>query len=132
VRRLRRAAPVRQQARSKSTAEAQTRTARLQRRARWALAVIATSIIAGFGVVYWQYLTNIGLQASLKAGQINLLAELATVERLRGSWDGALRLGVLAARRTLPIVMGGPEIRDRGGARQFASSIRRTAVPPGS
>jgi hypothetical protein len=54
-------------------AEAQARTAELQRR----------------------------MQKQLDRAQVNLLAELSTVERLRGNWHGALRLGVRAARLDL-------------------------------
>jgi len=32
-----------------------TRTARLQRQARWTLAIIAALVMAGIGLVYWQY-----------------------------------------------------------------------------
>jgi WD40 repeat protein len=91
-----------------NVAAAQGRTARLQRHARMTLAAITMLVFAATGLVYWQFTTNRTLQASLDArqlqldrGQVNLIAELATAERLRGNFGGALRFGVQAARLDL-------------------------------
>ena len=56
-----------------------TRTARLQRQARWTLAIIAALVMAGIGLVYWQYVGNLELQASLN-NQKNVVA--STVRNL--------------------------------------------------
>ena len=76
---------------------AQTRTAHLQRRARWTLAAMATVVVLGLGAGIWQYRINLARQArSSIAGQVNLLAELATSQRLSGNLDAGLRLAVHA------------------------------------
>jgi WD40 repeat protein len=116
------AALAREQARLAEIAAAQARTARVQRWARWALAAVAVLIIAAIALVSWQYMTNLGLQASIEAreqtnralqsslgarqqqlddAQVTLFTELATFEQVRGNLDGALRLGVHAARFAL-------------------------------
>ena len=95
----------REQDRLAEIAAAQARTARLQRRARWTLAVFAAFVVAGMGLVYWQHATNLNLQASLNARQVELnreqtklLAGLAAAERLRNNWDAALRLAAHGTR----------------------------------
>src|SRR5262245_44115447 len=92
------AALAREQARLAEIAAAQTRTAHLQRRARWTLAAMAVLVVLGLGGGVWQYRTNLARQAQLDRGQVNLLAELATTQRLAGNLDAGLRLAVHAAR----------------------------------
>jgi WD40 repeat protein len=95
------AALAREQARLAEIAAAQTRTAHLQRRARWALAAIAVAVVLGLGAGVWQYRINLTRQAQLDRGHVNLLAELATSQRLAGNLDAGLRLAVHAARAEL-------------------------------
>jgi len=95
------AALAREQARLAEIAAAQTRTAHLQRRARWTLAAMAVLVVLGLGAGVWQYRTNLARQAQLDRGQVNLLAELATTQRLAGNLDAGLRLAVHAARAEL-------------------------------
>ena len=100
------AALAREQARLAEIAAAQTRTAHLQRRARWALAAIAVVVALGLGAGVWQYRTNLTRQAQLDRGHVNLLAELATSQRLAGNLDAGLRLAVHAARTELRLKDG--------------------------
>jgi WD40 repeat protein len=102
----------REQARLAEIAAAQARTARLQRRGRWALAAIAVAVLVGLGIGAWQrqinfeqHQANLALQSDLEVRQraldearVNLMAELAASERSRGNWDAALRLAVHGAR----------------------------------
>src|SRR5262245_60299105 len=92
------AALAREQARLAEIAAAQTRTAHLQRRARWALAAIAVVVALGLGAGVWQYRINLARQVQLDRGHVNLLAELATSQRLAGNLDAGLRPAVPAAR----------------------------------
>jgi WD40 repeat protein len=92
------AALAREQARLAEIAAAQTRTAHLQRRARWTLAAMAVVVVLGLGAGVWQYRINLTRQAQLDRGHVNLLAELATSQRLAGNLDAGLRLAVHAAR----------------------------------
>ena len=86
------AALAREQQRLAEIAAAQARTGRLQRRARAMLAALAVLVIFGLGLGFWQHRTNIARQAQLERAQVNLIAGLAAVERLRGNMDSALRL----------------------------------------
>src|SRR5215468_629337 len=95
------AALAREQARLAEIAAAQTRTAHLQRRARWTLAAMAVVVVLGLGTGVWQYRTNLARQAQLDRGHVNLLAELPTSQRLAGNLDAGLRLAVHAARAEL-------------------------------
>ena len=95
------AALAREQARLAEIAAAQTRTAHLQRRARWTLAAIAVLVALGLGTGVWQYRINLARQTQLDRGHVNLLAELATSQRFAGNLDAALRLAVHAARAEL-------------------------------
>ena len=95
------AALAREQARLAEIAAAQARTAQLQRRARWTLAAMAAVVVLGLGAGVWQYRINLARQAQLDRGQVNLLAELATSQRLSGNLDAGLRLAVHAARAEL-------------------------------
>ena len=92
------AALAREQARLAEIAAAQARTAHLQRRAHWTLAAMAVVVALGLGAGVWQYRINLARQAQLDRGQVNLLAELATSQRLAGNLDAGLRLAVHAAR----------------------------------
>ncbi len=92
------AALAREQARLAEIAAAQSRTAHMQRRARWTLAAMAAVVVLGLGAGAWQYRINLARQAQLDRGQVNLLAELATSQRLTGNLDAGLRLAVHAAR----------------------------------
>jgi WD40 repeat protein len=80
---------------------AQARTAHVQRNAKWTLAAMAVAVAIGLAVGLWQQHANGLLRASLENGRINLLAELATTEQLRGNLDGSLRFAALAARLDL-------------------------------
>ena len=92
------AALAREQARLAEIATAQTRTAHLQRRAHWTLAAMALVVALGLGAGLWQYRINLTRQAQLDRGHVNLLAELATSQRLGGNLDSGLRLAVHATR----------------------------------
>jgi hypothetical protein len=50
-------------------ATAQARTARLQRRAQWGLALIAELVLTAIAIVAWQYGANLKLQASLSKSE---------------------------------------------------------------
>jgi len=100
------AALAREQTRLAEIAAAQTRTAHLQRRARWALAAIAVVVALGLGAGVWQYRINLMRQAQLDRGHVNLLAELATSQRLAGNLDAGLRLAAHAARAELGLKDG--------------------------
>jgi WD40 repeat protein len=82
-------------------AAVQARTARVQRKAKWALVAASVAVVVGLAVGIWQRHANTLLRASLENGRINLLAELATTEQLRGNVDGSLRFAALAARLVL-------------------------------
>jgi WD40 repeat protein len=97
------AALAREQARLGEIAAAQTRTAHLQRRAHWTLAAMAVVVALGLGAGLWQYRINLTRQAQLDRGHVNLLAELATSQRLAGNLDAGLRLAVHAARAELSL-----------------------------
>jgi hypothetical protein len=109
------------------TETAQARTARLQKRAQWALAIIAALVVIGIGAVSWQqtrvsreHEANLTLQASLdKSGrellnnqhelkhqQANLRAQIASIELLRGNIDSALRFSTAGARFDLTLPPG--------------------------
>jgi hypothetical protein len=103
------AALAREQARLAEIAAAQTRTAHLQRRARWALAAIAVVVALGLGAGVWQYRINLARQVQLDRGHVNLLAELATSQRLAGNLDAGLRLAVHATRAELALSDGAPK-----------------------
>src|SRR5262245_23919749 len=90
---------IREQTRLAEIASAQQRTARLQRAARFMLAAMALAVLVGLALGLWQHSTNLALQDTLQKrqlaldlGRINLLAEFAAAEQLRGNLDGALRL----------------------------------------
>jgi len=100
------AALAREQARLAEIAAAQTRTAHLQRRAHWTLAAMAVVVALGLGAGLWQYRINLTRQAQLDRGHVNLLAELATSQRLAGNTDAGLRLAVHAARTELGLKDG--------------------------
>jgi WD40 repeat protein len=97
-RRAKEEALAREQARLAEIAVAQTRTARLQRTARWMLAAMALVVVAGLALGWWQRQVNLAQELELEHGRINLLSGLSSVERLRGNADGALRLATLSAR----------------------------------
>src|SRR6185295_7148725 len=89
-------------------AVAQARTARLQRTGRFTLAGAGIAVVIGLVVGIWQHRTNLSLQSFLQArqtaldhAQVNLVAELGAIERLRGNVDGALRLATYAVRRDM-------------------------------
>src|SRR5262249_46239297 len=90
------AALTREKERLAENAAAQRRTAQLQ--IRWRRTLIASTVavvlFAAFGV--WQYSTNLKRQSQLDRGKVNLLAELATSQGLRGHFDSALRLSLYA------------------------------------
>ncbi|MBO0754991.1 MAG: TIR domain-containing protein, partial [Bradyrhizobiaceae bacterium] len=88
------------------TETAQARTARLQQRARWALAVIAALVVIGVGVVSWQYKANLTLETSLQQQQANLLGQLASIELMRGNIDSALRFSAQGAQIGLALAVG--------------------------
>jgi WD40 repeat protein len=91
----------REEARLAEITTAQVRTARMQHRARWALAGVAVAVAIGASAVLWQQSRLDAGQFALADGQINLLAELAAVERSRGDLDGALKFSVHGARLAL-------------------------------
>jgi len=121
----------REQARLTEMAVAQKRTARLQSRARWMMAGLAVLVVLGYVLVHGEHNANLTLQTSLDErqvqlngaqadlgaaqvenkrrqrqldrGNVQLLAELATGERLRDNLDTALRLSVHAERTGLQI-----------------------------
>src|SRR5215470_8397272 len=105
----REAALAREQARLAEIAAAQTRTAHLQRRARWTLAAMAVAVVLGLGVGVWQYQINLTRQAQLDRGHVNLLASLATSQQFAGNIDSALRLAIHAARAELDLKDGAPK-----------------------
>ena len=91
-------------------AAAQARTAHVQRNTKWALAATAIAVAIGLGFGFWQRQTTNALRASLEeqrlaleGARVNLLAELATTERLGGSLDGALRLAAHGVRLDLSL-----------------------------
>jgi WD40 repeat protein len=102
------------------TEAAQAKTARLQQRAQWGLALIAGLVVIAIAIVAWQYLANVTLQASLdKSGselltnqrqlqrqQANVFGQLASVELLRGNVDDALRFSAQGARLDLALPVG--------------------------
>ena len=92
-------------------AAAQTRTARLQRSARTALGILAAVVILGLGLIGWQQSRLGAASVVVESGRANLFAELARVQRLRESWDSALRLSVQGARLGLRL---GQEIAASG------------------
>jgi WD40 repeat protein len=92
------AALAREQDRLAQIAAAQTRTAHLQRRATWTLAAVVGIVALAIGVVWWQYEINVAQRRANEVARINLLNELATVERLRGNTLVGLRLAVHGAR----------------------------------
>ncbi len=100
-RRAKEEALAREQARLAEIATAQSRTARLQRTARWMLAAMALVVVAGLALGWWQRQVNLAQELELEHGRINLLAGLSSVERLRGNADGALRLATFGARLDL-------------------------------
>src|SRR5262249_47626638 len=65
---------------------------------RWTLLAASVAVVVGLAVAFWQQHANTLLRASLENGRINLLAELATTEQLRGNLDSSLRFAALAAR----------------------------------
>jgi hypothetical protein len=73
------------------------RRAQLQRIARWALTTAAVVLVFGIAAVLWQQVRLNARKLALEQGHVNLLAELAAVERARGNLDGALRLAVRGA-----------------------------------
>jgi WD40 repeat protein len=103
------AALAREQARLAEIAAAQTRTAHLQRRAHWTLAAMALVVALGLGAGLWQYRINLTRQAQLDRGHVNLVAELATSQRLAGNFDAGLRLAVHAARTEIGLKDGAPK-----------------------
>jgi WD40 repeat protein len=64
----------------------------------------------------------VNAQQEAERRQVNLLAELATGERLRGNWDTALRLGVHASRLALALDRVGAEMSMPGAALAAALS----------
>jgi hypothetical protein len=124
------------------TETAQARTTRFQKRAQWALAVIAALVTIGIGAVSWQqtrvsreHEANLTLQTSLdKSGrelqsnqrqlqhkEANLLGELARFELLRGNIDNALRFSTQGARVDLALPAGA--ISASGAAAQLATAV---------
>jgi hypothetical protein len=79
----------------------QARTAYVQRKAKWTLVAASVAVIVGLAVGFWERHANALLRRSLENGRINLLAELATTEQLRGNLDGSLRFAALGARLDL-------------------------------
>ena len=97
-RRAREEALAREQTRLAEIAAAQVRTARLQRRFTRGLTAFAAFVVIvaiGLGLGVWQLTDR---QRALDEGHVNLLAELAAVERSRGNMDGALKLAVRGTR----------------------------------
>jgi WD40 repeat protein len=93
-RQAREEALAREQTRLAEIAAAQVRTARLQRRFTRGLTAFAAFVVIvaiGLGLGVWQLTAR---QRALDEGHINLLAELAAGEQLRGDADAALRLAV--------------------------------------
>ena len=88
----------REAARLAQMAEAQRRTARMQRMARWTLAAMIAAVVAGLGFGMWQQRSLDQRQAALDAAHIQVVAETASIERLRGNRMTALRLAVHTAR----------------------------------
>jgi hypothetical protein len=105
-------------------AAAHARTARLQRRAQWALSVIAALVAIGISVVYWQYKQNIALQRQTKHQQANLLDQLASIELLRGNIDSRLRFSAQGAQVDLAFPVG--TITASAAAAQLATAVSHT------
>jgi len=110
----------REAARLSEIAAAQARTGRFQRGVRWALAVIAAVVGIGIGAVGWQQYRLAAGQRALDERQVNLLAELASGERLGGNADAGLRLAVHGA------ILG--QRLDRNGARRAPLAAAELAV----
>jgi WD40 repeat protein len=72
----------------------QAHTARLQQSARWMLAAIAVTVIAGIVAGVWQHRNNLAQKRDLDREQVNLLAEVADAELLSSNFDSALRLAI--------------------------------------
>ena len=88
------AALAREQQRLAEIAEAQTRTARLQRRARYALVGLACVVVLGLAVGIWQKQAIDSGRKDLDRAHADLLPSLATNELLGGHLDAALRFAV--------------------------------------
>src|SRR5262249_15061559 len=85
---------------------AQARTGRLQKRARWALAVIAALVVIGIGAVSWQQVRVSHEHEANLHQQANLLGQLAHSELARSNIDGALRFSTRGARVDLALPAG--------------------------
>jgi hypothetical protein len=92
---------------------AQARTARLQRVRTWALAAVGIAVAIGVGATSWQQVRLtagprqlVSNQRELQHQQANLLAQLASVEWLRGNMDRALRFSTEGARSDLALPPG--------------------------
>jgi WD40 repeat protein len=88
----------REQSRLAQVDAAQARTARAQRRSRWALFAVAGIVAVGIAAVALQQLRLGESQHSVAVEKVSLLAGLSAIERSRGGFDGAFRLATLAAR----------------------------------
>jgi hypothetical protein len=119
------------------TETAQARTACFQKRAQWALAVIAALVVVGIGAVSWQYRANLVLQASLDESgrelrsnqrqpqhkEANLLGALASFDLARSNIDSALRFSAQGARMDLDLPVGA--FTDSPAAAQLAIAVSR-------
>jgi WD40 repeat protein len=126
-------------------AAAQARTARLQRRAQWALAIIAALVVIGLGTVSWQqrrvtseHEANIALQVSLdNSGRellnnqrrlqhehASLLGQFASAEVLSGNIDGALRFSAAGAQSDLTQPLG--TLVASAATTQLAATVSQT------
>jgi hypothetical protein len=85
----------------------QERTARLQRKTRWAFAAVGAVILAAMaalGSLQWDKARQLNRrQVQLDHHQANILAELSEVKLLRGEFDSALRLASHGARIDLKL-----------------------------
>jgi hypothetical protein len=114
-------------ARLAEIAAAQVRIARLQRIARRMLGAKAIALVVGLGFVWRLLKTNLEIEASLKAGEVNLLTEAAAVEQLHDKFDGALRLAIWAAHRELDLDRQASTASPAGAA--LADAVSQSHAP---
>jgi hypothetical protein len=117
----------REEAERREKEEALARRARLQRIATWALSAAAVVLAIGIGAVWWQQARLNARQLTLDEGKVNLLAELAAVERSRSDLGGALRFAVHGARLGLALDLRATKAA-RAGAELAAPSRNRTGI----